>query len=265
MTQTAKLTASDGLPGDEFGTVGISGSTVVVGAREAPFHGTSGPGKAYIFVKPRTGWTDMTQTALLTAADGAPHDLFGLAAAISGNTAVVVSPVRHGGPGAAYVFAEPSGGWRNMTQNAELSTSDGVYPFAVSISRNAVVAGAQYANNSQGALYVFVKHLSGWIDMTETAKLTGGKYALSFGLSVAFSANTIVGGAPDTHTRRGAAYVFVKPARGWKTTSRFTSVIVPGDGMADEFGNSVAISGNTIAVGAPAANRPHGAAFVFGH
>lgn len=60
ITQLAELTASDGVAGDGFGIVAISGSTVVAGALFA------GPkieqGAAYVFVKPPSGWANMTQT-----------------------------------------------------------------------------------------------------------------------------------------------------------------------------------------------------------
>ena len=89
-TQTAKLTASDGAAGDQFGTaVSISGNTVVVGAPYAAVGGNSDQGAAYVFTEPGSGWANMTQTAKLTAADGAAGDEFGNSVSISGSMAVV--------------------------------------------------------------------------------------------------------------------------------------------------------------------------------
>jgi hypothetical protein len=91
MTQTATLMPSDG--GAGFGTsVAISGDTIIVGAADASnldFGAPQGqgPGAAYIFVKPPSGWTDMTETAKLTASDGNDGDAFGYNVSISGNTA----------------------------------------------------------------------------------------------------------------------------------------------------------------------------------
>ena len=90
MTQTAKLTASDGAAGDDFGfSVSISGNTVVVGAPNATVGGNAGQGAAYVFTEPGSGWANMTQTAKLTASDGAAGDDFGYSVSISGNTVVV--------------------------------------------------------------------------------------------------------------------------------------------------------------------------------
>src|SRR5208283_813584 len=61
-TQAAKLTASDGAAGDQFGdSVSIDGNTVVVGASEATVNGNSSQGAAYVFTEPGFGWTNMTQ------------------------------------------------------------------------------------------------------------------------------------------------------------------------------------------------------------
>ena len=74
-------------------SVSISGNTVVVGAADATVGGNSDQGAAYVFTEPGSGWT---QTAKLTASDGAANDCFGYSVSISGNTVVVGAP-GHGG------------------------------------------------------------------------------------------------------------------------------------------------------------------------
>src|SRR5205807_1572235 len=87
--QQAKLTASDGGAGDEFGvSVAVSGDTVVAGADRATVGANPFQGAAYVFVKPATGWANATQTTKVTASDGAAADVFGLSVAVSGDTAV---------------------------------------------------------------------------------------------------------------------------------------------------------------------------------
>ena len=56
--QLAKLTASDGLDNDRLGwySAGISGDTVVLGAPFWPDWGTQG--RAFVFVKPASGWAN---------------------------------------------------------------------------------------------------------------------------------------------------------------------------------------------------------------
>ncbi|MGA2253266.1 MAG: GH25 family lysozyme, partial [Thermoguttaceae bacterium] len=228
MTQTAKLTASDGGLLDQFGdSVSITGNTVVVGANFDTLGESEYRGAAYVFTEPASGWADMTQTAELTASDGAGFDEFGESVSISGNTVVVGGRwafTANTVQGAAYVFTEPTSGWAgNMKETAKLTASDGAsvdwdyFGDSVSISGNTVVVGDYgpivNGNMLQGAAYVFMEPASGWANMTQTAKLTASDGAAGdfFGCSVSISGSTIVVGAPGAtvngNTDQGAAYV----------------------------------------------------------
>lgn len=90
MVETAKLTASDGASGDQFGSsVSISGDTLVVGAHGDDDSGDNS-GSAYFSDKPGTGWDDMTETAKGIASDGAADcESFGWSVSNSGEAAVV--------------------------------------------------------------------------------------------------------------------------------------------------------------------------------
>jgi hypothetical protein len=290
-TFTAKLTASDGATFDLFGwSVAISGDTVVVGAPLAEIGANTNQGAAYVFVKPSGDWSGtLNQTAKLTASDGAPDDEFGWSVAVSGDTVVVGAPFAdigsNFGQGAAYVFVKPSGGWTTTsTFTAKLTASDGApddeFGLSVAVSGDTVVVGAPFAdigaNTDQGAAYVFVKPSGGWTTTsTFTAKLTasdGATFDL-FGLSVAVSGDTVVVGAPFADIgapadNQGAAYVFVKPSGGWSNMTE-TAKLTASDGLAfDVFGVSVAVSGDTVVVGAPfddiGGNTDQGSAYVFG-
>lgn len=266
-TQTAELTASD--TGDAFGSsVAISGNTVVAGATDG---NSFLPGAAYAFVKPASGWVNMTQTAELTPSDGQDYDIFGCAVAISGNTIVAGT----NGQDKAYLFVKPSTGWTNMTQTARLNTPQGGTSLAVGISGNTVVAGSPYvavgSNSEQGAAYVFVKPASGWTDMSQTATLTASDGAAEswLGYGVSINGNAIVAGAPFTtvgsNTTQGAAYTFIEPSTGWATTSHFNAKIVESVGAKnDQFGWSVSQNKNTVLVGAPGVSGLSGAAYIFG-
>jgi hypothetical protein len=284
-TQVAELAASDPQPGSGFGTsVATTGDTVLVGAYNAGVGKYQEHGASYVFVKPSFGWSNMTQTAKLTASDGAPFDQFGLCVAISGNTVAVGArdaSVSRNLQGAAYVFVKPVSGWTDMTENAKLLASDpgasDYLGWSVVVYGDEVIAGAPSAHYfhdvpGPGAAYVFLKPTGGWVNMTETAKLTAsdGQRGNSFGVSVAMLQNVLVVGAPQFFsTGPGSAYVFVKPASGWKTTSKFAAKLVSSDGKAsDSFGYAVGIAGGTAVAGALGAaigpNQHQGAAYVFG-
>lgn len=92
-------------PADLFGvSLALSGPTLVVGAPGDAACGNSAQGAAYVYTGTHSTWS---QTAQLTASDGAPGDSFG-AVALS-DTTIVVGAFNHavdGNPsqGAAYVF-----------------------------------------------------------------------------------------------------------------------------------------------------------------
>ena len=263
LIQLAELTSSDGQAGDEFGlSVAICGSAVVVGASE---FNSSTIGAAYVFVKGANGWSNMTQTAKLTASNGAPGALFGSSVACAGRTIVVGAPHASVGSnqlqGEAYVFVEPLNGWVNMTEKARLTAADGAgndfFGYSVSVSRGAIVLGAPQASGqvvAQGKAYVFVKPVGGWKTTSSfTAELTAANAQFNNGLgaSVSISGNTLVAGAPGANSGKGAAYLFAKPVDGWKTTSTFNAELTASDGKADDLlGYPVSISKSTVAVGA---------------
>jgi hypothetical protein len=224
MTQTAKLTSSDGASSDIFGdSVAVDGGTVVVGASGATLNGNANAGKGYVFVQPGNGWTDMTQTAELTADDATADNYFGSSVAVSGNTAVVGAPSDFSG--AAYVFVEPLTGWADTTQSAELTPGSTatllLLGTSVAVNGNTVMAGAVGAtvagNPYEGLLYVFIEptqQAKGWADENQSAQLTSsdGGAGDYFGRSLSMSSTAEVTGAPfhqvGLNETQGAAYVF---------------------------------------------------------
>ena len=255
LTQQMKLTADDGAAFDQFGiTVAVSGDTAIVGA-PAKVTGTE-RGSAYVFVRSGGVWTKRQK---LTADDGAAGDGFGSSVAISGDTIVVSAPLDDIGEkmnqGSAYVFVRSGGVW---TQQQKLTADDGAasdgFGFSVGLSGETVVVGAiskSGAVRGQGAAYVFVRSGGVW---TQQQLLTAddGATGDEFGYSVAVSGNTVVVGAGiDTiggNSDQGSAYVFVRSGTIWTQQQKLT---VDDGAAGDQFGDSVAISGDTIVVGAP--------------
>jgi len=226
MTQTATLTASDGTSYAGFGSsVAINGSTVVVGAPGSQIQ-QFGQGAGYVFVEPPVGWQDMTETAKLVAFDPQTANL-GAATSIEGNTVVLGAPYYstdfYQQQGAAYVFVEPTGGWRNSLARARLTASNGhafnAFGSSVATTGNVILVGSPdnlASSTAAGSAYLDVKPLSGWRTTSFFfAQLMASDSAASddFGTSVAIEHGAAVIGAPG-HTvgqnqGQGAAYVFV--------------------------------------------------------
>jgi Bacterial Ig domain/FG-GAP repeat/RTX calcium-binding nonapeptide repeat (4 copies) len=282
--QQAKLTASDGAAGDVLGySVAVSNDTLVVGAPRADLGSNPNQGSVYLFVKPADGWASGTETAKLIASDGAVGDTLGSSVAVSGDTVVAGASQSDANirKGSVYVFVKPADGWSSGTETAKLTASDGAQydhlGVSVAVSGDTVVAGAEqghFGANAHGAAYVFVKPQEGWASGTETAKLTAsdGEEGDLLGQSVSVSGDTIVAGAsqaasPSAPNVQGSAYVFVKPADGWRSGTETAKLTASDAAQFDLLGKAVAVAGDTIVVGAyqddVGTNDNQGSVYVF--
>lgn len=260
-SQQAKLTASDGAVGDFFGnSVAISGDTIVVGARSAGAGGSE-TGSAYVFVRDGANWS---QQAKLMSDPPAYSAQFGASVAVGAETIVVGAPLEDGintDSGVAYVFVREGANWR---QQAKLTASDASprvwFGSAVAIDGETVVVGAIHdGEGSSGSAYVFVRAGTNW---NQQAKLTASDGASGdhFGTSVSVSGYTAVIGAPSYRAYMGApprgwACVFIRTGTNWTQQQKLAANdAAPGD----NFGSSVAISGDTFVVGASYGDTPAG-------
>ena len=254
-----KIVASDGASGDFFAfPLSISGETVLVGAYRANGLGREGSGAAYVYQLGEEG-TNWVEQAKLVRQDGSPGDWFGYAVAISGDTLVVgASQAMVSGEelaGAAFVYERIGTNW---FQQARLTASDGGtlsrFGSAVALDGGTIVVGARQATVAgkelAGAAYVFDRDGTNWVEQAKLAP-EDGKAEDWFGGAVSIWRNTIVVGAfsADVADRldAGAAYIFNRNGGDW---TQEVKLIASDGGSADHFGSAVAVSGDTVAVGA---------------
>ena len=251
--QGAKLTPSDGASGDYFGwSVAVDGDTAVAGAVFDDDNGSES-GSAYVFTRESGVWS---QSAKLTASDGARGDRFGESVAVDGDTAVVgayLDDDNGSQSGSAYVFTRESGVWR---QSAKLTATDGAaddgFGVSVAVDGDTAVAGAFGDDDNgpeSGPAYVFTRESGVW---SQSAKLTPSDGAREdwFGWSVAVDGDTAVAGAyrdDDNGLQSGSAYAFTRESGVWSQSAKLAA----SDGAAgDNFGQSVAVDGDTAVAGA---------------
>ncbi len=263
-TQQAELVAAGGAPGDYFGlSVSVDGDTAVIGAPTKTACSLNGSyqGAAFVFVRSGTTWTQQQE---LTASDCASSDVFGTSVAVSGNTVLIGAPAKtlRSNPvqGAAYVFVRSGTTW---TQQQELAASDGVanqyFGSSVSLSGDTALIGADLMRAGQGAAYIFARAGSAWSQQQELTAADSSE-GDSFGNAVSLSGNTAVIGADGRTYSRGAAYVFAASGGTWTEQQELTA----SDGATgDLFGNSVSVSGSTVAIGAYGRSSSRGAVYLF--
>jgi hypothetical protein len=269
-TQTAVLTQSDGSINDSFGqTVAISGDTIIAGAAGHNVGGNPNQGAVYVFTRPGSGgWANATQSAELTASDGAAQDELGSSVAISGNIIVSGAPGRDTSAGAVYTFTEPSiGGWTQASQ-AELTN-----PNRTSLGREVAVSGGTVAASAGDAIDVYAMPPTGWAGTdTPTAELTasdGGPFGPTFGGGQALwiSGTTIAASqwqkTVGANSNQGGLYLFTEPASGWQSETEAQQLTASDGAAGDELGSWLAFSGQTIVAGAPGRDNSTGAAYAF--
>ena len=300
-SQQAYLKASNTDAGDNFGnSVAIDGDTIVVAAygegsaatgvngNEAD-NSASYSGAAYVFTRSGTTWS---QQAYLKASNTDVWDLFGQSVAISGDTIVVgargeassatgVNGIQTDNSasysGAAYVFTRSDTTWSQQAYlKASNTDASDYFGAAVAISDDTIIVGANgedssgtgvngnQADNSasfSGAAYVFARSGTTWSQQAYL-KASNTDAGDVFGQSVAISGDTLVIGARlegssatgvngnqtnNSAINSGAAYVFTRNGATW---SQQAYLKASNTGVSDNFGVSLAISDDIVAVGA---------------
>jgi len=263
-----KLTPSDGGAGAFGSSVSISGDIIVIGDR-----GSGVAGATYVFSWNGTTWE---QQQKLTASDGTASNYFGNAVTISGDIIIVGAErddTKDTNSGAVYVF-----GWNGTSwvEQQKLIASDGMsfdfFGCAVAIDGDTLIVGAygDDTNGSQaGAAYVFTWNGSSWV---ERQKILAAGAVSRLGASVAVQGDNLVLGAPFQSNANGdgagSAYVFRWNGSSWVQQEYL--VASNGTDYAN-FGDAVAIRGDTIVVGSPEpytaidpkVYRGNGAAYLF--
>ena len=294
LSEIKNLTASDAQVGALFGTsVGIDGDTAIVGAMLADIGGGGGSsdassagepptptpdpvggdaGAAYIFQRSQGGAGNWGQVKKLTPSTVEVLARFGFSVAISGDIAVVGTG---SGFGTAYVFQRDQGGADNWGEVKKLLGSDTVdgnqFGHSVAVSGDTIIVGARNANpigQGAGAAYIFQRNEGGADNWGEVKKLNTSDPApaLRFGTSVAIDSDTAVIGADREAATSGAAYVFERDAGGADNWAEVKKLKASDSQDSDQFGSSVAVSGDTILSGArseDAGGDDAGAAYVF--
>lgn len=151
--QTAKLAASDRMPGDFFGTsVAALGDAVIVGAYAV----LGGTGAAYVFERKGEAWT---QTQVLTAPTPMVGEAYGIRVALSGAYALVSgygydTQMGFGPRGGGYLYGRLAGGYTLLTP---LRPDDGVpgdyLGVGAGLSGGVAVLGAPYDDANTQPVY----------------------------------------------------------------------------------------------------------------
>jgi hypothetical protein len=262
------LAASDGRPGDKFGSsVAVSGDIALIGAEGDGVGGERNAGSVYVFARDDMGlWTEIQKLAASVAAG---NDEFGREVAITGDVALIGAPgtgIHEWG--AAYVFVRDAetGIWAEVELLIPSDGSSGqCFGCSIAFAGNWAFIGAPQDYMRGGSAWVFERDtLTGaWI---ETQWLHGSDSVGDdgFGRAVSISGDMAIIGASASDNRwidDGAAFVFFWDAQlgTWVETQK---LLASDAAVGAFFGSSVSLSGDVAVIGAHGNGIP-GAAYVF--
>ena len=280
--EQAYLIASNSEASDEFGySIAVSGDTLAVGAwledsssAITPDEAATDSGAVYVFTRSGGIWN---QQSYIKASNIGAGDNFGISVALSGDTLAVgayfedsitqgVNTVPEdidpdANSGAVYIFVRSGSNWSEQAYIKASNTGDGdEFGISVALSNNTLAVGAHQEDSStegvnttpdegtsnSGAAYIFTRSETTWSEQAYIkASNTGASYR--FGNSIALSEDTLAVGASEEDTWRGAVYVFARGDTGWSEQAYLKA---PNPDIQDYFGISVALFGDTLAIGA---------------
>jgi len=282
-----RLTADDPSGEKEFGrSVAIDGDLLAVGAGGDGYIGT-----VYLYKRHGMGYV---HEAELDFPDPIPEmcpqpgiigncSEFGRTVAIQGNTVFVgarFAPVDTStgtlNAGAVYVFRKHGDFWQYEDKIVSPVPEEGDnFGRALAVQGNLLIVTARKTVNEEGAAFVYLYKGGMWVHMTNLVASDPTKNAY-FGQSVDIQGDVIAIGARNTGPEKeGGFYIFRKSGDEWMEIAKVTSPDADSDAPDDEgkividnqYGFTIAIEGDMIAVGARRANPDHledaGAVYVY--
>ncbi len=240
-------------------------------------------GAAYIYKNISGNWTRVQK---LVASDRSNADNFGSAVSIRGNYAFVCAAKNDFDSlgndslydaGAVYIFKNIAGIWTQVQKVSAKDRGKGdEFGSSVSIHDNLAIIGAVYEAEDEngsntvayaGSAYIF-KNISGvWVQIQ---KIVGSDRMVNdaYGFSVEITPDYAFVGAHyaskdtsglNTLTGAGKVYIYKYQGNKWVQTQKVCS---SDRGYFDNFGYSLAVSGNHLIVGARSKNSATGAAYI---
>lgn len=239
--------------------VAIEGDIAVVGAPQAKINGNAQQGAAYVFERVNGSWH---QTQRLTASDGAIIDYFGSSVAIYNG---LIGIGAHGAAsiggvkcGKVYLFNKSDAAW---IETAKLFPNDGavsdLFGGNIIMGPDLVAVSSLYCKigdvDNAGAVYIYRKQGGLWIQQTKVNAFTPESTGY-FGFDLALEGNTLAVGSfyadVENAPNAGAVYTYIYNGSNWTLGEKIKAPPADRKGSV-QFGDGLAMQGDTMIVGAP--------------
>lgn len=250
-----KVTAADGVAGDEFGwSVCIKGTQAIIGAWKDDAGLITDLGSAYIYAYDGVSWVLQRH---LIAVDGLAGDHFGYSVGIDGNHSIIGAPDDDvsgiTNQGSVYIFSFNGTTWSQQGKFSRTAFQAANDNFGSSVSISVpycVIGEPNYSAADVGAVHLLTYTFGIWVyyqEINPPGIPTGSSYA---GRDVFISGDYFIAGAPsaDINGINGAGKVFIYKNYGglWRLYEDFSD---PAAGSGDGIGFSVAVDNNRFVTG----------------
>lgn len=221
--------------------------------------------------------TTWTKQASVSGTDTTAYDFFGSSVSLSGDTLLVGAnyKAQSSASGAAYVFTRSGTTWTQLQKLTPVTGAQARFGFALAQSGTTIAVGSPLGKDPSsvvtytGVVSIYTKGMNGLYAYKALPMPAEIAHNDNYGYSVSLESGTLVAGAPGAQVwstnagTTGKAWIFTGSGSTWTQAAYLT----PADGAVDDwFGKSVAQSGTTVIVGAPAndgAGTDAGAAYVY--
>ncbi len=253
---SAMLKAPDPSVNDGFGnSVATDGTTLLVGRATAPTSPDGGRGSVHAFKRSTTGTWE--SAGVWSAETPLPRSNFGAAMLVKGDVAFVGAPAYENG--AVFVYKRGTDGtWSTAGRLGVEGLADGdAFGSAIAMDGDRLAVGAPGRAAAKGAVFVFTRDASGNYVQSGMLVSAGAADGARLGASLALQGTRLVAGAPAAYAiagRRGASmgsatiFEYSSIAEIWRERQSLAPFVA---GNA-RFGQSVAMAGNELWIGAPA-------------
>jgi hypothetical protein len=271
-------------------SVSVSGDLLIVGANgqdtdASGLNSVSGAGAAFIFERSGTNWNQISKIVPTLGGGRFANDAFGFAVSAYGDTIAVSAPTHDynsagaslaADAGAVYTFKKIDGVWTASQKIVGIGTNNRIagdqFGYSISLDQNRLLVGAPYQDydsnganivSNTGAGYVFSRSSFAGNFLQEQKLSAAGSNARvaddNTGFSVGISGDLAILGSPNQDTNEtgasslsagGAGFVFMRSAGMWTNPQKVVGFGLNSRMTSDNFGRAVAISNNSLAMGA---------------
>ena len=268
------VSASTNQYGEGFArSIALVGNTLFVGAPEARNDDDIQTGAVYVYVRLENTWSleKTLRPDIVVPSGGSYYGAFGTSLDANSESLLVGD---NGGVGSAYIFVRSDLSWTLQQKLVPVDSDDtnsgmsGKFGSSVGISRDTAAVGAKWddTNNGidSGSVYVYARSGTIWTHQEKIIPSDGTSMEM-FGQSLALKDETLAVGAQSNVNgvyRTGSTRVYVRSGNSFSLQQKIS---VSDASRQDSFGASVALSGETLVVGALRSEEGDGSgsAYVF--